>query len=364
MHSGKLVFSQVMDFLPLHTFRRCVSRYRGNHKVKRFSCFDQYLCMAFAQLAHRESVRDVETCLRAQHSKLHHMGLRSQVSRNTLANANSRRDWRIYADFAQALIRIARPLYVDDDFGLELKHTVYALDSSTIDLCLSVFPWARFKQGKAAVKLHTLLDLRGPIPSFIHVSDGKLHDVNLLDMFIPEPGAFYLFDRAYLDFQRLFHLHQLGAFFVTRYRKRLMSKRRYSNPVDKSTGLRYDQTIFLTGENTRKFYPMPLRRVKFYDAQNNQNSRLPHQQLRPARFHHHRALSLSIAHRSVLQVGQTTPSYQGFLRSFTKCSTHTNLDRNIYLRACGHRQETTPYPSVALHNSPDSASLSLKNTAI
>ena len=243
MHSGKLVFSQVMDFLPLHSFRRCVSRYRGNHKVKRFSCFDQYLCMAFAQLAQRESVRDVETCLRAQHSKLYHMDLRSQVSRNTLANANSRRDWRIYADFAQALIRIARPLYGDDDFGLEPKHTVYALDSSTIDLCLSVFPWARFKQGKAAVKLHTLLDLRGPIPSFIHVSDGKLHDVNLLDMFTPEPGAFYVFDRAYLDFQRLFHLQQLGAFFVTRYRKRLMSKRRYSNPVDKSVGLRYDQTI-------------------------------------------------------------------------------------------------------------------------
>ena len=269
MYEGKLVFAQLMDFLPLHTFRRCVSRYRGQYKVKRFSCYDQYLCMAFAQLAHRESVRDIETCLRAQHSKLYHMGLRSQVSRNTLANANSRRDWRIYADFAQALIRIARPLYVDDDFGLELQHTVYALDSSTIDLCLSVFPWARFKQGKAAVKLHTLLDLRGPIPSFIHVSDGKLHDVNLLDMLSPEPGAFYVFDRAYLDFQRLFRLQQASAFFVTRQRKDLKFTRRYSHPVDKASGLRCDQTIVLSGTFTPQYYPLPLRRVKLYDAHNN-----------------------------------------------------------------------------------------------
>ena len=197
------------------------------------------------------------------------MGLRSQVSRNTLANANSRRDWRIYADFAQALIRIARPLYVDDDFGLELQHTVYALDSSTIDLCLSVFPWARFKQGKAAVKLHTLLDLRGPIPSFIHVSDGKLHDVNLLDMLSPEPGAFYVFDRAYLDFQRLFRLQQASAFFVTRQRKDLKFTRRYSHPVDKASGLRCDQTIVLSGTFTPQYYPLPLRRVKLYDAHNN-----------------------------------------------------------------------------------------------
>ena len=216
MHVGKLVFSQVIAHLPMHTFRRCVARYQGNRYAKSFSCLDQYLCMAFAQLSYRESLRDIEACLRAQKDKLYHMGIRGSVSRSTLADANERRDWRIYADYAQALIRIARPLYADEDLGLDLDNTVYALDASTIDLCLSVFPWALFRSTKSAVKLHTLLDLRGNIPTFIHISDGKLHDVNVLDILLPEPGAFYIMDRGYVDFERLFTLHMAGGFFVIR----------------------------------------------------------------------------------------------------------------------------------------------------
>ena len=217
MYTGKLIFAQLMDHLPLHTFRRCVSRYQGERYAKRFRCFDQYLVMAFAQLTYRESLRDIEACLRAHRSKLYHMGIRaSTVARNTLSKANERRDWRIYADFAQSLIRIARPLYAEDDLGLELDSTVYALDASTIDLCLSIFPWALFRSTKSTVKLHTLLDLRGNIPSFIHVSDGKLHDVNVLDILVPEAGAFYIMDRGYLDFERLFTLQLAGAFFVIR----------------------------------------------------------------------------------------------------------------------------------------------------
>ncbi len=235
MYAGKLVFSQVMDHLPLHSFRRCVSRYDGERYVKRFRCIDQYLVMAFAQFTHRESLRDIEACLRAHRAKLYHMGLRSQgIARNTLAKANERRDWRIYADFAQSLIRIARPLYAGEDLGLELDNTVYALDASTIDLCLSVFPWALFRSTKSAVKLHTLLDLRGSIPTFIHISDGKLHDVNVLDILLPEPGAFYIMDRGYVDFGRLFTLHTAGAFFVIRAKSNTQYKRRYSAPVDKS----------------------------------------------------------------------------------------------------------------------------------
>jgi len=216
MHADQLVFSQVIDHLPMHTFRRCVARYDGNRYKKTFSCLDQYLCMAFAQLTYRESLRDIEACLRAQKDKRYHMGIRGKVSRSTLADANERRDWRIYADLAQALIRIARPLYAEEDLGLDLDDTVYALDASTIDLCLSVFPWALFRSTKSAVKLHTLLDLRGNIPTFIHISDGKLHDVNVLDILLPEPGAFYIMDRGYVDFERLFALHMAGSFFVIR----------------------------------------------------------------------------------------------------------------------------------------------------
>lgn len=270
MFSGKLIFAQVLDFLPLHTFRRCVARYHGHHQVKRFSCLDQFLCMAFAQLSYRESLRDIETCLRAQCSKLYHMGIRARrISRSTLADANAQRDWRIYADFAQSLIRIARPLYAEDEFGVELDHTVYALDSTTIDLCLSLFPWARYMRTKGAVKMHTLLDLRGPIPAFVHISDGKMNDVRVLDELFPEPSAFYVMDRGYLDFQRLFRIHQAGAFFVIRPRRNTQYRRRYSHPVDKSTGLRCDQTIVLTGLHSPYAYPETLRRIKFHDVQHN-----------------------------------------------------------------------------------------------
>ncbi len=267
MPSGQFVFSQVMAHLPMKTFRRCVQRYQGNRYVKSFTCLDQFLCLAFAQLTYRESLRDIEVCLRAQRDKLYHLGLRGGMSRNTLAHANQHRDWRLYADFAQALIRLARPLYADEDLGLELDNTVYALDSSTIDLCLSVFPWARFRQTKAAVKLHTLLDLRGNIPTFIHLSEGKLHDVNVLDLLIPEPGACYVMDRAYLDFQRLFRLNTAAAFFVIRAKSNTRYRRRYSRPVDKATGLLCDQTIVLTGVHSVTNYPQPLRRIKYRDAQ-------------------------------------------------------------------------------------------------
>lgn len=266
MHSGKLVFSQVMDYLPLHTFHGCVRRYRGHHKVRRFSCLDQYLAMSFAQLTYRESLRDIEACLRAQRNKLYHMGIRSNISRNTLANANKVRDWRIYAEFANALISTARALYIHEDFGVELDQTVYALDSTTIDLCLSVFPWAKFRRTKGAVKLHTLLDLRGSIPSFIYISDGKLHDVNVLDYLIPEPGAFYIMDRGYLDFERLYHLSQCASFFVIRAKSNLKCRRVYSNPVDKETGLRCDQIVLLTGYYSSRRYSEKLRRIKFHDA--------------------------------------------------------------------------------------------------
>jgi hypothetical protein len=256
-----------MDFLPIHEFRKCVARYQGNRSVKMFSCFDQYLCMAFAQLTYRESLRDIEACLRAMGPKLYHAGFRGRISRSTLADANEKRDWRIYADFAQALIQIARPLYADEDLGLDLDNTVYALDASTIDLCLSVFPWAHFRKTKAAVKLHTLLDLQGNIPTFIHISDGKLHDVNVLDILLPEPGAFYIMDRGYLDFSRLYTMARANAFFVIRAKSNTRFRRRYSHEVDRSTGVICDQTIVLTGVKSAADYPQPLRRVKYRDEE-------------------------------------------------------------------------------------------------
>jgi hypothetical protein len=267
MNSGKLVFAQITQHLPLTTFRRCVAHYGGEHKVKTFSCLDQYLCMAFAQLTYRESLRDIEACLRAQADKLYHMGIRSRVSRSTLADANEVRDWRIYAEFAHSLIGIARRLYAQEPFGVDLKETVYALDASTIDLCLSVFPWAPFRSTKAAIKLHTLLDLRGNIPTFLHISDGKLHDVNVLDLLLPEPGAFYIMDRGYIDFERLYRLHAAGSFFVTRAKSNLKAQRRYSHPVDRSAGLVCDQTIVLTGFYSRQDFDTPLRRIKFKDPE-------------------------------------------------------------------------------------------------
>jgi transposase len=271
MNQGKTVFSQVMDYLPMHEFRRCVNRYRGNYQVKSFSCWDQYLCMAFAQLTYRESLRDIETCLRSIPNKLYHMGFRGKVSRSTLAEANERRDWRIYADFAQVLIHQARSLYSKEDFGVELEETVYALDSTTIDLCLSLIPWAKFRQHKGAIKLHTLLDLRGSIPAFIEITAGKIHDVNILDELIPEPGCFYIMDRGYLDFDRLYLLNLFHAFFIIRAKSNLQFRRLYSHPIDKSTGLRCDQTIVLTGINSAEYYPEHLRRVRFFDKETDKN---------------------------------------------------------------------------------------------
>lgn len=267
MNLGKFVFAQVMEHLPLHVFHRCVVRYSGEHKVKWFSCLDQYLCMAFAQLTYRESLRDIEACLRVQSSKLYHLGFRSSIARNTLANANATRDWRIYCDFAQSLIGTARRLYADEALGLDLKDTVYALDATTIDLCLSVFPWAPFRSTKAAVKLHTLLDLRGNIPSFIFISDGKLHDVNILDQLVPEPGAIYVMDRGYIDFDRLGRFHETGSFFVIRAKTNLKAERRYSHAVDRSTGLVCDQTVTLAGFYSHKGFPAPLRRIRFKDPE-------------------------------------------------------------------------------------------------
>jgi len=268
MYSGKLVFSQIMEHLPMYSFRRCVAQYQGERYVKRFRCIDQYIVMAFAQLTHRESLRDIEVCLRAHQSKLYHMGIRSPiVARNTLAKANERRDWQIYADFAQSLIRIARPLYADEDLGIDLDNTVYALDASTIDLCLSVFPWALFRSTKSAIKLHTLLDLRGNIPTFIHISDGKLHDVNVLDILLPDPGAFYVMDRGYIDFKRLFTLHTAGSFFVIRAKSNIKYQRRYSHQTDKFNGVICDQTIILTGFNSENDYPQVLRLIKYRDLQ-------------------------------------------------------------------------------------------------
>ncbi len=271
MYTGKLVFSQVMEHLPLHIFHQCVGRYSGDFKVKEFTCLDQYLCMAFAQLTYRESLRDIEACLRAQQNKLYHMGIRSSVSRNTLANANKVRDWRIYADLAYSLIQTARKLYANDSFGLELQNTVYALDATTIDLCLSMFPWANFRKNKGAIRLHTLLDLKGSIPSFIHISDGKLHEVNTLDIIPLEAGAFYVMDRGYLDFERLYNISEASAFFVIRAKSNLKSRRVYSYPVDKSTGLICDQSVLLTGYYQSRDYPEKLRRVKYYDAENDKN---------------------------------------------------------------------------------------------
>ena len=265
MHAGKLVFAQVMEFAPWHTSRRLVAKYRGDFNVRTFSSLDQFLSMAFAQITFRESLRDIEACMEAHATKAYHLGLRGDFTRSNLADANERCDWRLYCEFAQALIRIARQLYATEPFGLELDSTVYALDSTTIDLCLTMFPWAPFRSTKAAIKLHTLLDLRGNIPSFIHISDGKWHDVNVLDILIPEPGAFYVMDRGYLDFTRLYTLNQSGGFFVTRAKRNANIRRTASRPIDRSTGLICDQTVMLNTFYAARDYPGPLRRVRYRD---------------------------------------------------------------------------------------------------
>ena len=272
MNTGKTIFSQIMEFLPLYEFSKCVKCYNGEYKVRSFSCIDQFLSMAFAQLTYRESLRDIESCLRSMRARLYHMGIRGRISKSTLADANESRDWRIWADFAQVLIHKAKRLYLNDPFGIELKETVYALDSTTIDLCLALFPWAHFRKNKAAVKLHTLLDLRGSIPSFIEITEGKVHDVNILDLLILEPGSFCVMDRGYLDFQRLHAIHLSGAFFVVRAKTNLNFRRLYSRPVKKKTGLRSDQTIALNVYQSAKEYPDHLRLVRFVDKEGRRYS--------------------------------------------------------------------------------------------
>jgi len=267
MHSGTLVFTQLMEFFSRHDFDKSVRRYRGNYRTRDFSCRDQFLAMAFAQLTYRESLRDIETCLRSVQPKLYHMGFRGRIARSTIADANRKRDWRIYADFAQTLIGRARKLYLNEPFGVDLEGAAYALDSTTIDLCLSLFPWATFRRRKGAVKLHTLLDLRGNIPCFLRISHGKMHDVNILDELPIEPGAFYIMDKAYIDYARLYRLHQQAAFFLTRAKKNLDAKRRESRIVDKTTGLRSDQTIVLAGAKSSQSYPEALRRIHYYDIE-------------------------------------------------------------------------------------------------
>jgi hypothetical protein len=339
MNLGKLVFAQVTRHLPLTTFRRCVARYGGGHKVKSFSCLDQYLCMAFAQLTYRESLRDIEACLRAQAGKLYHMGIKSRVSRSTLADANESRDWRIYADFAQSLIAIARRLYGTESFGVDLKDTVYALDASTIDLCLSVFPWAPFRSTKAAIKLHTLLDLRGNIPSFIHISNGKLHDVKVLDLLLPEPGAFYIMDRGYLDFERLY---QRGEKFLCHPRQiqpqsptSLFASGRSKHGVDLRSDHRAHR-LLLSSKLRHAAASPPIQ-----GSHNRQALGVPHQQFHLAGLHYHRTLSLPVAGRIVFQMDQAASSYQSFLRHFRERRQNPNLDCRLGLRARRHRQKAT-----------------------
>jgi hypothetical protein len=266
MNKDSAIFSQIMKFLPLYEFNKCVARYGGNHRVKTFTCLNQFYVMAFAQLTYRESLRDIEACLNAMQSRLYHLGIRGKISRSTLAEANETRDWRIYAEFAQVLINIARPLYAEEDVGIELDNMIYALDSTTIDLCLSLFPWAKFRVAKAAVKMHTLIDIHGPIPLFIWITDGKVHDVNILDLLDPEPGAIYLIDRGYIDFSRLFTISTLKAFFITLSKSNMQYRRMYSHPADKLSGIHSDQTIMLTGPVVSKEYPEKLRRIHYYDT--------------------------------------------------------------------------------------------------
>jgi len=269
MNFEQTIFSQLMDFIPYYEFRKCVERYKGNYKIKSFSCWDQFLCMAFAQLTFRESLRDIQVCLRALQQKLYHMGFRGKVSRNTLAHANQVRDWRIYADFAHVLIDRARSLYIDDPFGVQLKQAVYVLDSTTIDLCLSLFPWAKFRKRKGAIKLHTLLDLHGNIPALVIVTHGKVHDVNIIDNILLEAGAIYIMDRGYMDFSRLYTIHQSSAFFITRAKRNLQFKRLYSHIIDKTTGLQCDQIIVFKGFYAKQDYPEKFRRIRYFDSEKN-----------------------------------------------------------------------------------------------
>jgi hypothetical protein len=337
---GKLVFAQLMLYLPLSTFRRCVADHRGEHKVKDFSCLDQFFAMAFAQLTYRESLRDIEVNLRAQAHRLYHMGFRCQtISRNTLANANATRPWQIHADFAQHLIGLARPLYAKEPFGLELDAAVYAFDASTIDLCLSVFAWAPFRSTKAAIKLHTLLDLRGNIPSFIYITDGKTHEVNVMDDLVLEPGAFYLMDRGYLDFARLFVIHEAQAFFVTRAKSNTKFKRRYSHPVDRiNTAVLCDQTGVLSTYLSSKDYPTTMRRVVVKDDRKAVG--VPDQQLLLEARVDCRLVPSALAGRTVLQMDQAAFAHHGVFWHHRERGEDADMDCHIDLPVDRHHEET------------------------
>jgi len=341
MYTGRIVFSQLIDFLPRHQFDRCVRRHRGNYRTKTFTCFDQYLCMAFAQITYRQSLRDIETCLRAMQSKLYHCGIRGNVSRNTLANANENRDWRIYADFAQILINKARTLYANEDFGIQLNREVYALDSTTIDLCLSLFPWAKFRKHKAAVKVHTLMDLKGSIPTFIRITDGKIHDVNILDDLVLEPGAIYVMDRGYLDFARLFTFTKTLSTFVTRAKTNFDHRRLYYRKVDKTTGLRCDQTIRLNGFLCFTGLSCRSSTDWLFRHRDRQKVYIPNKQFYSASLDNCSTLQMPLADRNLFQMDQTISANQDVLRNFRECCEDSNLDCHQRLRSGRNRQERT-----------------------
>ena len=354
MNLGRTVFAQLISFLPDREFRRCVSRYDGDHRWRSFSGWDQFLSMAFAQLTYRESLRDIEACLRSLSAKLYHMGFRCPVARSTLADANESRDWRIYADFAQVLIRIARPLYARDPIGVDLDQTLYALDSTTIDLCLSLFPWAKFRRHKAAVKMHTLLDLHGNIPTFIRITDGKTHDVNILDEIGPEPGAFYVMDRAYVDFERLFVFTLCSSFFVVRTKKNILLQRRYSHPVDRSTGVRSDQTVILGAIESAQAYPDPVAAGQLLRHRDEQAAAVPDQQLRAPGADHRRDLPFALAGGAVLQVDQAALADQEVLRRQRERREDPDLDRRLGLRAGRDRAQEVGPGGESLPNPTDS----------
>src|SRR5271154_440950 len=347
MYSGKTVFAQLMDCLPWSTFSRLVTRYGGDYDVRTFPCVEQYRAMAFAQLTYRESLRDIEACLSAQPAKLYHMGFRGPIRRSTLADANETRDWRIYAEFAQRLIAQARRLYVGETLSVDLKETVYALDSTTIDLCLSLFPWAHFRSTKAAVKMHTLLDLRGNIPSFIHIPDGKLHDVHALDMLVPEAGAIYVMDRGYVDFARLHGLHQAGAFFVTRAKSNLNAHRMYSAPTDRTTGVIADQKIALDGHYTRKDYPFTACALQ--RPGNQKGARVSYQSDTPTGIDDLRPIQMPLAGGAFLQVDQAKSPDQEVLWDVRECSEDPDMDRRVGLRTGRHRPQAVEAGRFTLH---------------
>jgi hypothetical protein len=350
MNLGRTVFSQLIAFLPDREFRRCVARYSGDTRLRGFSCWDQFLCMAFAQFTYREGLRDIEACLRSSPDKLYHMGIRGRVSRSTLADANESHDWHIFADFAQILIARARVLYAHDPFGVELQHSAYALDSTTIDLCLAMFPWARFRERKGAVKMHALIDLHGNIPLFVCVTDGKVHDVNILDQIVPEAGAFYAMDRGYLDFERLYRLTLAAAFFVTRTKENVLLQRRYSHPVDRTSGVKSDHTVVFGRSRIGQALSGGTAEGPLLRRRTPALPRLLDQQLRVAGADHRQPVQVSLAGGTVLQVDQATLTYQGFLRYQPERSTHANLDCDLDLRAGRHRQEGTPPVDQPLPN--------------